>query len=102
MFLKSENSILVPLGNKINIYKLDFRKSYTLDLETKYNITKIALSSDEKILVCIDSKSYSVIFNLKNNYIISYFNFKGNVNNILFSKDSKLFAVLIENGIKIY
>jgi periodic tryptophan protein 2 len=93
------NTLLSPIGNRLTCFDLIGHSSYTLDVETRSDISKIAISPDGKLLLMVDQDGYAVAVNFLMRNIIHRFNFKTFIRDIKFSPDGLYFAVT--NGKKL-
>ena len=60
-----------------------------MPLETRSDISRMAVTPDSTKIVLVDVDGYALFINLITNRIISHFNFKEKINDIKFSPDGK-------------
>ena len=67
--------------------------SYTLDVETRSDIARLALAPDGRLLIAVDVDGYGVVVNLARRVVVHRFNFKAPVRDLRFSPDGSHLAV---------
>lgn len=91
-----------PLLNHVKLINLTHNHTHILPFQTHNQIRILKATPDGVLLVAIDLAGYAVVFNLKGNFVVAEFNFKGPVNCAEFSSDGKLFAIAQNNGFFVY
>lgn len=54
VFTPDGHSLLSPVGNRVTVFDLLANVSYTLDIEARSNISRIAVSPNGQLLLIID------------------------------------------------
>ena len=96
------SSVFSPVGNKITIYDLQNHESQTLPIETRTNITTLALSPDGISLMAADEKGEIYFISLISKSILHSLRTERRISVIAFSPDSKHFAFTKENNVFVY
>ncbi|KAL3790969.1 hypothetical protein ACHAW5_005214 [Stephanodiscus triporus] len=94
VFTSDGNSVLSPVGNRIQVLDLLHHSCRTLPVEARSNIRRIALSpNDNRLLIVVDVNSYAMLVNYHRGVILHRFKFKRPVREMRFSPDGGKFAV---------
>ena len=94
IFTSDGNSLLSPVGNRIQVLDLLHHNCRTLPIEARSNIRQIALSpNDDRLLIVVDVNSYAMLINYHRGVILHRFKFKRPVRTIKFSPNGSKFAV---------
>ncbi|KAL7488891.1 hypothetical protein ACHAW6_014481 [Cyclotella cf. meneghiniana] len=94
VFTSDGNSVLSPVGNRIQVLDLLHHSCRTLPVEARSNIRRIALSpGDDRLLIVVDVNHYAMLVNYHRGVILHRFKFKYPVRDIKFSPDGSKFAV---------
>jgi len=94
IFTSDGNSILSPVGNRIQILDLLHHNCRTLPIEARSNIRRIALSpNDDRLLIVVDVNHYGMLINYHRGVILHRFKFKRPVREMKFSPNGSKFAV---------
>ncbi|KAL7434608.1 hypothetical protein ACHAXH_005321 [Discostella pseudostelligera] len=94
VFTSDGNSVLSPVGNRIQVLDLLHHSCRTLPIEARSNIRRIALSPiDDRLLIVVDVNSYAMLVNYHRGVILHRFKFKRPVREMKFSPDGSKFAV---------
>ncbi|KAL7469362.1 hypothetical protein ACHAXS_009624 [Conticribra weissflogii] len=94
VFTSDGNSLLSPVGNRIQVIDLLHHSCKTLPFEARSNIRRIALCPrDNRILIVIDVNNYALMVNFHRGVVLHRFKFKKPVREIKFSPDGSKFAV---------
>lgn len=64
VFSEKRNILFSPIGNKVKVIDLESNTTSTLNLETRSDISNLAISPDSKVLVAVDVDGYALIINL--------------------------------------
>ena len=91
-----------PILNYVKKIDLSSNSSSVLPLQTHNQIRSLTISPNGIVLIAIDMAGYAVIFNLKGNFVVGEFNFKGSANCAEYSEDGKLFAIAQNHGFYVY
>jgi len=102
LFTPDGNSLLSPIGNKINIYDLANHTTHTLPVEAPSNIECIALSPDGIILIAIDAEGNAVFINYMRQSVLDHFRFHAKPRALKFSPNGKYFAIALDRSLKVY
>lgn len=101
-FTADGNSLLSPVGNRINVYHLTTNHSITLDLENSKDIALLALSPDQQLLISVDVDGRALLINFPKLAVLHHFNFKTKVLDIKFSPNGKFIAVTHETQVHVW
>ena len=94
LFTSDGNSVISPVGNRIQVLDLLHHSCRTLPIEARSNIRRIALSpGDDRLLIVIDVNHYGMLVNFHRGVILHRFRFKFPVRDMKFSPDGSKFAV---------
>lgn len=98
----TDQLLLSPVGNKVNLCNLTTNISTTLPFQNRSNITRMVLSPDGHTLITIDKDGFALIINMAKKVVIAHFNFRDTVTAIAFSPDNKFFFVATGTKCKIF
>jgi periodic tryptophan protein 2 len=101
-FMPDGNSIISPVGNRLTIFDLKNNRSETLPVESKLNITAVALAPDANIMIIANEDGEAMLINLRSKSVIHNYHFHRKVNAISFSPDGRKFAVTKENTVLLF
>lgn len=94
LFTSDGNSVLSPVGNRIQVLDLLYHSCRTLPVEARSNIRRIALTPHtDRLLLIVDVNSYGMLVNYHRGVILHRFKFKRPVREMKFSPNGALFAV---------
>jgi len=101
-FTPDGNSVISPVGNRISVFDLKNNKSQTLPIESKVNITCIAISPDSRIAVLVTEDGEGLLVSLTCQSVMGYHHFHTPVSQVKFSPDGSKFAVLKETVVQVF
>ena len=96
------DTLFTPTHNSVKTLDLVNNKTQLLPLQNPHTSSLIAISPAATTLIAFDFAGHATIFNIKGNFIIGEFNFKGPVRRAVFSPDGKMLAVGQEQGFSVY
>lgn len=96
------NSLLTIIGNRVSIHNLANQTSRTVRAQGRSDLSIIAMSYDQQVLLQVDEEGYGQLVLLKNDTILSYLNFHSPVTQAKFSPDGKYLAVGLGSKLRIY
>eukprot|EP00026_Physarum_polycephalum_P000323 Phypoly_transcript_00323.p1 GENE.Phypoly_transcript_00323~~Phypoly_transcript_00323.p1 ORF type:complete len:955 (+),score=97.26 Phypoly_transcript_00323:2285-5149(+) len=102
LFTPDGNSLLSPIGNKINVYDLANHTTHTLPVEAPSTIQAFTLSPDGSLLIAIDEDGNAVFVNYIRQCVLDNFRFSAKPRAVKFSPDGKYFAIAINRSVKVY
>ena len=103
VFTSDGNSVLSPVGNRIQVLDLLHHSCRTLPIEARSNIRRIALSPiDDRLLIVVDVNSYAMLVNYHRGVILHRFKFKRPVRDMKFSPDGSKFAVSFGKFVQVW
>ena len=103
VFTSDGNSVLSPVGNRVQVLDLLHHSCRTLPVEARSNIRRIALSpNDDRLLIIVDVNSYGMLVNYHRGVILHRFKFKRPVRELRFSPDGSKFAVSYGNFVQVW
>lgn len=102
VFTPSGNSVISPVGNRVTLFDLKKNVTQTFPVESKLNITALALSPDGSLLIAVNEEGEAMLISINKGTVLSYYHFHSTVHCISFSPDGKMFAVTKDNNILLY
>mmetsp|Transcript_25938 Transcript_25938/g.46775 ORF Transcript_25938/g.46775 Transcript_25938/m.46775 type:complete len:930 (+) Transcript_25938:98-2887(+) len=103
VFTSDGNSVLSPVGNRIQVLDLLHHSCRTLPVEARSNIRRIALSpKDDRLLIIVDVNHYGMLVNYRRGVILHRFKFKQPVREMKFSPDGSKFAVSYGKHVQVW
>ncbi|EED95425.1 WD40-repeat protein [Thalassiosira pseudonana CCMP1335] len=96
------NSLLSPVGNRIQVLDLLHHSCRTLPFEARSNIRRIALSPDDRLLIVVDVNHHALLVNYHRGVILHRFSFKKPVRDMKFSPDGSKFAVSAGKHVQVW
>ncbi|ELU01708.1 hypothetical protein CAPTEDRAFT_223834 [Capitella teleta] len=102
IFTSDGNSVVSPVGNRISIFDLKNNKSETLPVESRMNITVLALAPNGKLMIAINEDGEAHLISLVSGSILHTYHFHCQIHAASFSPDGKKFAVTRENTVKVF
>ncbi|XP_037895786.1 periodic tryptophan protein 2 homolog isoform X1 [Glossina fuscipes] len=102
VFTPDGNSIISPVGNRLTIYDLKNNKARTLDVESRFNYTAIALSPDGSLLLAANEHGQAQLISMISCMVIHQHKFKDKVQYIAFSPSGAFFAVAMQNLVLVF
>ena len=103
VFTGDGNSVLSPVGNRVQVLDLLHHSCRTLPVEARSNIRRIALSpTDDRLLIIVDVNSYGMLVNYHRGVILHRFKFKRPVRELRFSPDGSKFAASYGNFVQVW
>jgi periodic tryptophan protein 2 len=101
-FTNDGNSVISPVGNRLNIFNLVNQTSEALPMENRKNIRLVRLSHNNRFLVSIDVEGNALFYNFPQRILLHRFNFRQKVYDLKFSPNDKYFAVTYGRGCQIW
>eukprot|EP01031_Cornospumella_fuschlensis_P033349 gene33349-40340_t len=102
LFTPDGQSVISPVGNRLNVFDLANQTSNSLPLETRKDICKVAISHNGMFLIVVDVDGAAVFYNFPRQTVIHRMNFRQHVYDIKFSPNDKYFAITIGRGVQIW
>jgi len=102
LFTSDGNSLLSPIGNRINVIDLENHKTRVLTPQHRKNIRIIALSKDSRMLLSVDVEGRALFINMIRGVPLHRMNFRGKVRSAEFSPNDKYIAVSVGKRIDIW
>ncbi|XP_067139307.1 periodic tryptophan protein 2 homolog [Centruroides vittatus] len=102
LFTADGNNVISPVGNRISIFDLKNNKSETLQIESRYNFTTIALSPNGYLLFTVNEVGEGYLFSLTKKILFYRHHFKRPVKDVQFSPNGRYIAVTKENIVFLY
>lgn len=102
VFTADGDSVISPVGNRINIFDLVQQKTATLPFENRKDIQCMAVSHNGRFLISIDVEGHALFVNLPRRVILTRFNFKRPVKEVKFSPNDDLILVTHGHGCQIW
>ncbi|XP_005103088.1 periodic tryptophan protein 2 homolog [Aplysia californica] len=101
-FTPDGNSVISPVGNRISIFDLKNNKSQTLPVETRVNVTSIAVSPDGRIAILVTEEGEGLLVSLVSQSVLGHYHFHKEVRQVQFSPDGSKFAVVKDTVVQVF
>lgn len=101
-FLPDGNSLVSPVGNRLNLFDLLNQTSESLPFECPHNIQHVTISNNGKFIIIVDIEGHALFYNLSKKILLNRFNFRQKIADIKFSPDDQFFAITYGNGVQIW
>lgn len=102
VFTKDGSRLLSPVGNRVTCFDLVNNKSFTFNYEHRKNIARIALNTQETLMLTVDIDGRAILVNFVTRVVLHHFNFKEKVYDIQFSPDGHHFALACGRFIQVW
>lgn len=102
VFTPDGNSVISPVGNRLNMFDLVNQTSEALPIENRKNVYRIAMSHNGQFLLSIDEEGCAQFFNFPKKILLHSFNFRQKVFDVKFSPDDKYFSITYGHGCQIW
>ncbi|KAL3129549.1 WD repeat-containing protein [Cryptosporidium hominis] len=102
LFFSDSSNLVSNVDNRICVHDIKFNRTHVLGCEARSNISKMCLSPDESILICVDEDNYGSIVNFSKGLILNRMQFPGSVGFICYSHNGNYIAAAIDSGIYIW
>ena len=97
-----KQSLIVPVGNRINIVDLPLNSTKTLSCENRSTIQHISLSPDGTVLLSIDIRGNCLLVSMPKGVEVGRFTFKQPVTAVKFSPNNKFVLVAIGRTVEVW
>lgn len=101
-FTPDGNTLLSPVGNRVNATDLVQGRCCTLAPENRKDISVLALSPDARLLLSVDKTGHALVINFTRGTVLCRMNFKGVVQSARWSPDSAWLAVTHERKVQLW
>jgi periodic tryptophan protein 2 len=101
-FTPDGQSVVSPVGNRVNIFDLVNQTSDSLPLECRKDIKLLAISHNGRFLIVIDIDGAALFYNFPRRIVMHRINFRQRVQDIKFSPDDHYFAITYGRGCQIW
>lgn len=102
LFFSESSNLISNVDNRVCIHDIKFNRTHVLGCEARSNISKMCLSPDECILICVDEDNYGSIINFQKGLILNRMQFPGSVGFISYSHNGHYVAAAVDSGIYIW
>ncbi|KAH8739295.1 hypothetical protein FG386_002825 [Cryptosporidium ryanae] len=103
VFTSNSSNLISNVDNRICVNDIKYNRTHVLGCESRSNIKRMCISTDETILICIDVDNYGILVNFSNGLILNRMKFPGSeVSYICFSNSGEYVAAAIDNGVYIW
>ncbi|KAJ1609420.1 WD repeat-containing protein [Cryptosporidium canis] len=102
LFFSESSNLISNVDNRICVHDIKFNRTHVLGCEARSNISKMCLSPDENILICVDQDNYGSIINFSKGLILNRMQFPGSVGFICYSHNGKYVATAVDSGVYIW
>ena len=89
----SANNLISPIGNRLKLFNLTENNSKILDLHSSFNISHVAITNNNTLLLSVDVKGRCILLNLSSNLVIAHHSFKNPITAIKFSPNDLYFCI---------
>jgi periodic tryptophan protein 2 len=90
------------VGNRISVFELTQHSSYTLPVECRSDVARLAVNHASSQLLAIDREGRAVVVNVARRIALHRFNFKGPVRDVKYSPDDRWIAVALGARLQIW
>lgn len=101
-FSKNGNSLVSIIGSRANIYDLKNQTARTVTAQSRSNLSSLALTPDQQVLLQVDHEGYAQLVLLRNDSVLAHFNFHEPVSVCKFSEDGEFLALGLKGKLKIF
>lgn len=101
-FTPDGQSIISPVGNRVNVFDLVNQSSDALPLESRKDVSLIAISHNGMFLIVIDADGAAIFYNFPRRVVLHKLHFRQKVLDIRFSPDDRHFAITYNRGCQIW
>lgn len=102
LFFSESSNLISNVDNRICVHDIKFNRTHVLGCEARSNISKMCLSPDESILICVDEDNYGSVVNFSKGLILNRMQFPGSVGFICYSHNGQYVATAVDSGIYIW
>jgi len=102
IFSGDGNTVLSPVGNRVNVVDLVHNRSLTLEPENRKDIAILALTKDSRLLMSIDVDGYGLLINFTKGSVLNRINFKDKVKAVRWSPDDQWIAIGVGRHLQIW
>lgn len=99
---KDGNKLFSPVGNRVTCFHLLEHTAHTLPIESRKNISVMALSPDGRLLLLIDEDGRCLVVSTESQIALHRFNFKKPVRAVAFSPCGNFLAVTMDRKIQVW
>lgn len=96
------DSLLSPVGNRINVIDLRLNSTRTLTCENRSNIAHLVLSPNHRVLLSIDHTGNTLLIALPKGVEVGRYSFRGPVSAAAFSPDGRYVAVAVGRAVDVW
>lgn len=101
-FSPNGNVLYSAVGNRVACFDLVRSRSFTFPFEARKNITRLALSPDGAILLCLDDEGHLLMANTHRRVVVHHLNLKAKVNDCRFSPDGRWVAFAVGRLVQVW
>jgi hypothetical protein len=87
VFSADGNMLYAAVGNRVSAFDLVRSRTFTFPFEARRNISRLALSPDGAILLCVDDEGHLLMANVLRRVVVHHLNLKEPVRELRFSPD---------------
>ena len=98
----NEELLFSAVGNRISVFELTRHSSYTLPVECRSDVYRMAVNRASTQLLAIDCEGRAVVINIARRIGVHRFNFKGLVRDVKYSPDDRWIAVTLGARLQIW
>lgn len=102
VFDHAGSTLFSPVSNRVVALDLSRHASSSVGIESRGNISLLALSPDGQTLIAIDEDGFAIVANVERKVTIARFSFKSEVSCVQFSPDGRLLAVGVGRSVQIW
>ncbi|KAI9798688.1 MAG: hypothetical protein M1833_004677 [Piccolia ochrophora] len=102
VFTRDGTCLLSPVGNRVSVFDLVNNKSFTLPFAHRKNISCIALTPRDNLLLSIDEDGRAILTHFHRRIALHHFSFKAKVSTLAFSPSGRHFAVGVDRHVEVW
>lgn len=102
VFTPDGNSLLSPVGNRVSIFNLSRNSSHTLPFSHRRNISRLALTSDGKLLLSVDEDGRAILTYLPHQLSLYHFSLKAPITALAISPSGRYFAAGVDRQVEVW
>ncbi|GKY90534.1 hypothetical protein MPSEU_000027100 [Mayamaea pseudoterrestris] len=96
------NLLISSVSNRIQILDLKSQTTKTLPVEARSNISCIALSPDDSLLMVVDVQNHAMLIHFARGIVLHRMAFKQRVRRVIFSPNNKYIAVTVGKQLQVW
>lgn len=102
VFSADGNMLYAAVGNRVSAFDLVRSRTFTFPFEARRNISRLALSPDGAILLCVDDEGHLLMANVLRRVVVHHLNLKEPVRELRFSPDGRWVAFAVGRFVQLW